>query len=55
MKKTYVYLNETEWRVILYALNELRTRLINEGRFTDVIDEVMMKIMNAPLKKIRIA
>jgi len=55
MKKKWVYLNEAEWRLIIYALNELRTSLINEGRYTDVVDEVMLKIINAPIKKVKIA
>ena len=53
MKK--IALNEAEWRCILYALNKLRTSLINEGRYTDVVDEVMLKIINAPIKKVKIA
>ena len=53
MKK--ITLNEAEWRCILHALNELRNALINEGRYTDVVDEVMLKIINAPIKKVKIA
>ena len=44
MQKKLVYLNEAEWRLILYALNKLRTSLINEGRYTDVVDEVILKV-----------
>jgi len=53
MKKR-IHLNEAEWRLVLYALNELRTELINEGRYTDVVDEVMMKIIKAPIRKVKI-
>ena len=55
MNKKLIALNEAEWRLILHALNELRTDLINEGRYTDVVDEVMLKIINAPIKKIKVA
>ena len=55
MKKTRIHLNEAEWRVLLYALNELKTELISEGRYTDVVDEVMMKIIKAPIRKVKIA
>lgn len=55
MKKNKVYLNEAEYKHIIYALNELRTKLINEGRYTDTVDEVMAKIIKAPIKNVKIA
>ena len=53
MKKVYISLNEAEWRLLLYALNNLRSSLIAEGRYTDVVDEVMLKIINAPIRMIK--
>ena len=53
MKK--VTLTEVEWRVIVHALNRLRNDLISEGRHTDVVDEVIVKIINAPVKRRKIA
>jgi predicted SprT family Zn-dependent metalloprotease len=53
MKKKRVALKEAEWRLVLQALNELRTSLISQGHYTDVPDEVMAKIIKAPVKKIR--
>ena len=50
-----ITLNEAEWRCILYAINRLRNELISEGRYTDVIDEVILKIINAPVKRRKIA
>ena len=44
-KKRYLYLTETEWRVILLALNRLRGKLIAQGRYTDAVDEIIMKIV----------
>ena len=55
MQKKWIALNEAEYRCILYALNELRNTLISEGRYTDVVDEVMLKIINAPVRKVKIA
>ena len=55
MDKIWVSLNEAEWRLLLYAMNKLRTSLLNEGRYTDVVDEVILKIANAPVKKVKIA
>ena len=54
-EKVWLSLNDAEWRLSLYALNELRTRLISEGRYTDVVDKVILKIISAPIKKIKIA
>jgi hypothetical protein len=53
-KKT-IALNEAEWRLVLHALNRLRNDLIAEGRYTDTVDEVILKIVRAPVKKIKIA
>ena len=54
-KKIWVSLNEAEWRYLLKAMNEYRNSLIAEGRYTDVVDDVIMKIINAPVKKVKIA
>ena len=43
-KNRYLYLTETEWRVMLLALNSLRSKLIAQGRYTDVVDEIIMKM-----------
>jgi hypothetical protein len=53
MKK--ITLTEAEWKCIIYALNKLRNSLISEGRYTDVVDETILKIINAPVKKLKIA
>ena len=44
IEKRYLYLTETEWRVVLMALNKLRNRLIAQGRYTDAVDEIIMKM-----------
>jgi hypothetical protein len=41
--KRYLYLTDTEWRVML-ALNEMRSKLIAQGRYTDAVDEIIMKM-----------
>lgn len=43
-KKRYLYLTEAEWRLVLLALNRLRSKLIAQGRYTDVVDEIIMKM-----------
>ncbi len=44
VKKRYLYLTDTEWRVMLLALNKLRSKLITRGRYTDAVDEIIMKM-----------
>ena len=43
-KKRYLYLTETEWRVMLLALNRMRSKLFAQGRYTDAVDEIIMKL-----------
>ena len=33
-------------RVLVYALNELRNSLIEEGRYTDAVDELLIKLLS---------
>jgi len=54
MKKK-IYLTEPEWRYLIHSLNALKTKLIREGQYTDTVDEVMLKVMTAPVKKMKIA
>lgn len=44
VKNYYLYLTNTEWRVMLLALNEMRSKLIAQGRYTDVVDEIILKM-----------
>ena len=37
-------LDEYEVRIIIFVLNELRNQLIQEGRYTDTVDELMNKL-----------
>ena len=34
-----------EIRVLVFALNELRNSLIEEGRYTDAVDELLIKLV----------
>ena len=44
VKKRYLYLTDIEWRVVLLALNSLRSKLITQGRYTDAVDEIIVKM-----------
>ena len=52
--KYHIYLNSEERRLLINSLNDLRNQLIAEGRYTDLIDEVLVKVANAKIKKIRV-
>lgn len=45
-KKVKIELSNEEQRIILYALNELRTGLIQENKYTDVVNEAIGKLKN---------
>lgn len=53
-KKYHLYLDETEHRLIIICLNELRNKLISEGRYTDCVDELLIKVINAKTVKVKI-
>lgn len=53
MKKRYLYLDEAEWRRLIFYLNEFRNKLIAQGRYTDCVDELLVKTVNAKIEKIR--
>lgn len=43
-EKRYLYLSDAEWRVLLVALNKMRSKLIAQGRYTDVVNEIILKM-----------
>jgi len=54
MKKKKIHLTEPEWRYLIHSLNTLKTKLHNEGQYTDTVDEVMLKVITAPVRKVKI-
>lgn len=54
-QKYYLALTTVEWRLMVETLNNLRNRLILENRYTDAVDEVLIKVANAKTKKFKIA
>ena len=53
-QKRYLYLDDEEISVMLQSLIRLKNTLIREGRYTDCVDELIVKVMEAPTRKIRI-
>ena len=53
-KTYYIALDGYERGVIVNALNEMRNSLLQQGRYTDAVDEVLMKIIDAKTKKFKV-
>ena len=55
MKKQKFYLNlgDYEFRIVLDSLINFKNSLHRQGRSTDIVDDVILKVANAPVKKIR--
>ncbi len=53
-QKCYLALDTAERRLIIESLNNLRSKLIAEGRFTDAVDELLLKFVNAKVKKFKV-
>ena len=51
-KRHFLYLDEIEYRVLIRSLVQMKNRLIHEGHFTDCVDELIMKVLSAPVKRI---
>ena len=53
-QKYYLVLNDQEHRLMIESLNQLRNKLIADGKYTDAIDEVLLKIIGAKQKKFKV-
>ena len=47
-------IDDYENSVIIDSLNNLRNKLIADGRYTDAVDELIVKFAHAPIKKFKI-
>ena len=53
-QKYYIILNDQEHRLMIESLNQLRNKLIADGKYTDAVDEVLLKIIGAKQKKFKV-
>lgn len=53
-KKYHLYLDEAERRLIVLCLVDFRNKLIAEGRYTDCVDELLVKFSHAKKVKMKI-
>ena len=53
-QKYYLVLNDQEHRLMVESLNQLKNKLIADGKYTNAIDEVLLKIIGAKRKKFKV-
>lgn len=46
-----VTLNKYEYGLIINSLNELRTKLIRENKSTEFVNELLLRLLNIPIRK----
>ena len=51
-KKYHVYLTNEQRLIMLDSLIEEKNELIRTGHYTDVIDEIIIKVMKAKIKRV---
>lgn len=47
-KKRYLYLSNDELSILLRSLIGLKNSLIHQARYTDYVDELILKVTNCP-------
>lgn len=52
--KYHLYMDSDERRILLESLVELKNQLIRQGRYTDCVDEIIIRLVDAPIKKIKV-
>lgn len=52
--KYYIAMSDDEQSIIIRALNDLKTHLIDKGKSTDAVDELIVKVGKAPIKKFKV-
>ena len=53
-KKNHLYVDSQERSILLHSLVELKNKFIHQGRYTDCVDELIFKVVNATIKRMKI-
>ena len=53
-KKYYIAFDDFERRVVVNCMNEMRIKLIADGKYTDALDEVLLNVIHSKQKKIKV-
>lgn len=46
-----IILNKYEYGLMINALNEFRTKLIKENKSTELVNELLLRLLNIPVRK----
>lgn len=52
--KIFLEMDTYERSVLFNSLNDMKTNLQRQGKATDTIDELLVKVVKAPIKKFRV-
>ena len=52
--KYHLYLTHDERRTIINSLIDLKHHLVTQGKYTDAVDELIIKLTKAKVKRIKI-
>ena len=53
-KNYHLYLTADEQSKVIQSLIDLKNNLIAQGRYTDAVDDVLLKVLSAKKKKLKI-
>lgn len=53
-KLYHIALDDYEHGVVIRSLNDEKTKLMEEGKTADAVDDLLIKIGNAPQKKFKV-
>ena len=53
-KLYHIALDDYEHGVVIRSLNDEKTKLMEEGKSADAVDDQLVKVGNAPLKKFKV-
>lgn len=50
-EKRVIIINKYEYGLLINALNECRTKLLREGKSTEIVNELLLRLIETPIKK----
>lgn len=50
----HLYLTDEEYSQVIHSLIELKNNLIQAGKYTDVVDDLLVRLISAKKKNIKI-
>lgn len=53
-KLYHIALDDYEHGIVIRSLNDEKTDLMQQGKSTDAVDDLLIKVGNAPQKKFRV-